>query len=182
LGKLADVGGIVKPTKEAAALGKTVVETGAGTIVAFLEGMISNKNTKTPNMHFLGGRSNAVPRLMGSHINRGMMGTAINIGRGFSSIAPVTERMIAVEEHASDLVGNSTVRMFDFGIEIRGIATSCIQSELSFITNGRAKKRGASQRSIFVNTNSSECVLFATKLCEEPTNDMNRRFLAGSTK
>jgi hypothetical protein len=103
-----------------------------------------------------------------------MVGTAINIGRGFSSMAPVAERTIAVEEHASDLVGNSTVRKFDFAIEVRGIATSCIQLELGFVTNERAKKRGASQISIFVNTNSSECALFATKLCEEPTNDMNR--------
>jgi hypothetical protein len=51
---LADVGDIIKPTKEAAALGKTVVETGAGTIFSFLEGMIGNKNTKTPNVLFLG--------------------------------------------------------------------------------------------------------------------------------
>jgi hypothetical protein len=51
---LGDVGGIIKPTKEAAALGKTVVETVAGTIFAFLEGMIGNKNTATLNVHFLG--------------------------------------------------------------------------------------------------------------------------------
>jgi hypothetical protein len=115
---LADVGGIIKPTKEAAALRKTIIESGAGTIVTFLEGMISNKNTATPNVHILGGRSNAVPSLMGSHINRIMVCTAINIGRGFSSIALVTERTIAVEEHASYLVGNSTIRMFDLAIEI----------------------------------------------------------------
>jgi hypothetical protein len=51
---LADVGGIIKPTKEAVALGKTVVETISGTIFAFLEGMIGNNNTTTPNVHFLG--------------------------------------------------------------------------------------------------------------------------------
>jgi hypothetical protein len=111
-----------------------------------------------------------------------MVGTAINISRGFSSIAPVAERTITVEDHASDLVGNSTVRTLNFAIEVRGISASCIESELGLITNERAKQRGASQRSIFVNTNSIECALFATKMCEEPTNDMNRRFLAGSTK
>jgi hypothetical protein len=76
---------------------------------------------------------------MWSHMNRRMVGTAINIGRGFSSIAPVAEGTITVEEHATDLVGNSTIRTFDFAIEVRGITTSCIQYELGFIANERAK-------------------------------------------
>jgi hypothetical protein len=70
-----------------------------------------------------------------------MMSAAINIGRGFSSIAPVGEGEIAVKKHATDLVGNSTVGPLNLAIKLRCITTSSVQTELGFITNERAEQR-----------------------------------------
>jgi hypothetical protein len=73
-----------------------------------------------------------------------MMGTAININRGFISIATLVEGLIAVKNNAMDLVGNSTVRQVNLAIQVRCITTSSFQTELVFVTNERAKQRRTS--------------------------------------
>jgi hypothetical protein len=59
---------------------------------------------------------------------------------------------------------------------------SCVDAKVCFISDECTKERGPSKGSIFINMNMGELAAFKMELYKEPTQDVNRGFLAGCAK